>query len=152
MTFTLPSYAHIPGQNARHHTDAFDAAKASALAVTEDATASENQAWRYGLELLARDFYWECHEVLETVWLRARPNSQARAAVQGVIQIANAALKLEMQKPNAARRLASIAEAHFRDASGVDGQLPMDLKHEQVALALRQIQSGKLLVQGLELR
>lgn len=150
MKFALPSYAHIPGQNARHLPHAFDDAKASALAVTEDATAPENQAWLYGLELLARGFYWECHEVLETVWLRARPNSQARAAVQGVIQTANAALKLKMQKPKAANRLADIAELHFKDASGIDGQLAMGLKHAQIQLALMQIRSGKF--QGLEFR
>jgi uncharacterized protein len=150
MTFALPSYAHIPGQTARHFPDAFDDAKASALAVTEDATVPENQAWLYGLELLAMGFYWECHEVLETVWLRARPNSQARAAVQGVIQIANAALKLKMQKPKAANRLASMAELHFKDASGIDGRLAMGLKHEQIQLALMQIRSGR--VRGLDFR
>ena len=150
MRFALASYAHIPGQNARHPSDAFDNAKAAALAVTEDATAPENQAWLCGLELLARGFYWECHEVLEIVWLRARPNSQARAAVQGVIQTANAALKLKMQKPKAANRLASMAELHFKDASGVNGQLAMGLKHEQIQLALLQIRSGKF--QGLDFR
>ena len=150
MRFALPSYAHIPGQNARHPSDAFDRAKASALDVTEDVTAPANKAWLYGLELLARGFYWECHEVLETVWLRARPNSKARAAVQGIIQIANAALKLKMQKPNAANRLADMADLHFNDASGIDGQLAMGLKHEHFRLALMQIRSGKF--QGLDFR
>lgn len=152
MTFALPPYAHIPGQNPRHRSDAFDDAKASALVVTEDATAPENQAWLFGLELLASGFYWECHEVLEIVWLRARPNSRARAAVQGVIQIANAALKLEMHKPKAASRLASIAELHFEDACRADKQLAMGLKYGQIQSALMQIRSGKLQGQELDFR
>ena len=152
MTFALPSYTHIPGQNPRHRSDAFKDAKASALAVTEDATASENPAWLFGLELLARGFYWECHEVLAILWLRARPNSRTRAAVQGVIQIANAALKLEMRMPKAADRFADIATQHFKEASGIDNQLAMGLKYAEIQNAIMQIRSGKLQQLGFDFR
>jgi hypothetical protein len=43
-----------------------------------------------------------------------------------------------------------MAELHFKDASGVNGQLAMGLKHEQVQLALLQIRSG--IFQGLDFR
>lgn len=152
MTFLLPPHAHVPGQNARHPKGAFDHVKASALKVTEDATAVQNPAWLYGLELLAEEYFWECHEVLETVWLRAGPNSRARAAVQGVIQLANGGLKLRMQKPKAASRLAKIAEEHFQRAMNANKQLAMGLEVDAVHRAIQKIQSESLKKPDLDLR
>jgi hypothetical protein len=76
----------------------------------------ENEAYRAGLRLYAHGYYWEAHEVWEPVWMHARPKSQEREMTQGLIQLANAALKLKMAQPAAARRLAAIAERHFREA------------------------------------
>lgn len=116
--FPLPPYAHIPGRNGRHDPDIFRAVKAATPSVTENASAADNAAWRFGLELFAAGFYWECHEALEPVWLNAPPNSRERALVQAVIQLANARLKLAMGRPKAAERLADIAAEHLRAAKG----------------------------------
>lgn len=105
MNLPLPDHKHIPGANARHAEDAFDWIRDQAAA---DA---DNPAWRYGLRLLAEGFYWEAHEVLEPVWMAAAPNSAEKAMAQAVIQLANAALKLDMGKPKAAHRLAAIVSA-----------------------------------------
>jgi hypothetical protein len=77
----------------------------------------ENEAYLAGLHLYANGYYWEAHEVLEPVWMNASPNSQERELTQGLIQLANAALKLKMAQPAAADRLAAIAEKHFREAA-----------------------------------
>lgn len=114
--FPRPPYAHIPGRNSRHDPAVFQAVKAATPSETKAASAVDNPAWRFGLELFAEGFYWECHEVLEPVWLGARPNSREREVVQAVIQLANARLKLVMDRPKAAARLAEIAAGHLRAA------------------------------------
>lgn len=149
MSLPLPPYAHIPGQNPRHAPELFDTAKASALKITRSATAEANPAWRYGLELLAAGFYWECHEVLETVWMNAPPNSRERAAVQGVIQLANAALKREMNRPKAALRLVTMASGHFADATSPEGQIAMELQPDKVEESLRSLRGATAVAMSL---
>jgi hypothetical protein len=117
----LPGHAYIPGKTPRHDEEAFHAVKALAPAVTRDADAAANIAWNHGLKLLNSGFYWEAHEVLETIWLAAPANSRERYLVQAVIQLANAALKQRMEKPNAAIRIAGLAlEAAQRAFAGQD--------------------------------
>ncbi len=111
MSQPHPAHKHIPGQNARHPEDAFDWIRDQAAAE------AENAAWLYGLQLLHKGFYWEAHEVLEPVWMAAAPNSAEKAMAQAVIQLANAALKLDMDKPKAAVRLAGMVEALAAEAA-----------------------------------
>ena len=112
----LPTEAHVPGLTPRPRASpAFDAA-AAAPAVTNPARWRENAAHLYGLRLYDAGFFWEAHEVLEPVWAGAAPNSRARALVQGLIQLANACLKLRMERPRAAERLAHIAADHLAGA------------------------------------
>ena len=54
--------------------------------------------------------------MLEPLWMRAPPNGRGRRVLQGLIQVANAALKLRMGRPRAAARLAAIAAGHFEAA------------------------------------
>lgn len=115
--FPRPPYAHLPGQNARHDPLLFAAVKAATPAVTASASAAANPAWRFGLELLAEGFFWECHEVLEPVWLNAAPNSRERAVVQGAIQLANARLKALQGRDKAAGRLFAMSAGLFRKAA-----------------------------------
>ncbi len=77
---------------------------------------ADAQAFRYGIDLFNLGFFWEVHEVWEAVWLAAVPNSGRRQGVRALIQMANAALKRDMKKPNACRRLADEAVALAIDA------------------------------------
>lgn len=74
-------------------------------------------AFAVGLDLYAAGYFWEAHEVLEPLWLALPPESAERHAVQAVIQIANACLKLSMDRPSAALRVVALAEAHLQRAS-----------------------------------
>lgn len=76
----------------------------------------ETLAWRAGWVFVQRGYFWEAHEVLEPVWMTLEDGPE-RQFVQGVIQAANAALKLKMDRPNAVRRLCDIADGHL-DACG----------------------------------
>lgn len=142
MQFPLPPYAHAPGRNARHDSALFAGVKAATPKHTVSDEAATNPAWRYGLELLEAGFFWECHEALEPVWANAAPNSRERAAVQGVIQLANAALKLEMGRPTAAQRLAAAAQGLFAAATADDG-MAMMLDRGVVEAAVAALADGR---------
>lgn len=136
MNLPLPGHKHIPGANVRHAEDAFDWIRDQAAA---DA---DNPAWRYGLRLLAEGFYWEAHEVLEPVWMAATPNSAEKAMAQAVIQLANAALKLDMGKPKAAVRLAGMVEALASDAAR-GGESVLGVEVAVVSSAADSIKTGQ---------
>lgn len=112
-----PPHAYIPGRTARHPEDLFDAVKASVHgAMTSDEIAG-TEAWTTGVRYYREGFYWECHEVLEAVWVALPQNSAERRMAQAVIQLANARLKAAMGRDNAARRLCGIARAHLDEAA-----------------------------------
>ncbi|GAB5486384.1 MAG: hypothetical protein Pars93KO_28180 [Parasphingorhabdus sp.] len=105
----LPGYAHLPGINVRPGDGVLEQIAGMAPKPTVAATARTNAVWLYGLKLIEAGFYWEAHEVLEPVWWNAAPNGRERHCVQGVIQLANAALKAKCGRLRAAVRLARIA-------------------------------------------
>ena len=51
--------------------------------------------------------------MLEAVWLHTPEWSAERDMVQALIQLANARIKIRMQRPNAARRLCDMVLAHL---------------------------------------
>lgn len=113
----LPDSAHVPGQTERPvASPAFDAA-AAAPAYTVNRMWTENATYLYGLHLYRTGFFWEAHEVWEPVWMRSAGNSRERLLVQGLIQLANACLKIRMGRLEAAMRLLNIASEKVRDAA-----------------------------------
>ncbi len=137
MRQPLPTHKHIAGQNARLPEDAFDWIRDQAAAE------AGNAAWLYGLTLLRKGFYWEAHEVLEPVWMAAPPNSAEKAMAQAVIQLANAALKLDMGKPKAAARLAGMV-AYLAAQAGRQGVVVLGVQVTAVTLAARDVASGDI--------
>lgn len=115
---SLPDYAYIPGQTPRHNEGAFDALRNTVCHGMTPEDMADTPAFHAGFLFLERGFYWEAHEVLEPVWMNCPPNSAEKVFMQGVIQLANAALKVRMNRPNAALRLCDIAQAHFDSAKG----------------------------------
>lgn len=126
-----PPHAYVPGQTPRHAEDLFDDFKYSG----ETPTAAEIEdavAWRMGLALLADGYFWECHEVLESAWLAAAPNSAERTLTQGVIQLANAALKQRMGQPRAAQRLTAISDKLVAEAFGRNSTRLLGLSRDEL--------------------
>lgn len=128
----LPSYAYVPGVTPRHPEDWFDAIKAS---VTEDvpvARLHETAAWEAGRVYFDAGYFWECHEVLEAVWMRTPEGSQERDMTQALIQLANARLKITMQRPRAAWRLCNMVAGHLarcRGAAPILGLRVSEVEH-----------------------
>lgn len=84
--------------------------------------------FRHGLDLYNCGCWWEAHEAWEAVWLAARADPPRHAALQGLIQVANAHLKLEQENARAVIRLRGKYSALFEGAAGLaPGALGFDL-------------------------
>ena len=116
LTLALPHYKYMPGSNQRPNTEYLECIELQAPAITEDSSAASNVAWLYGIRLFNEGFYWESHEVLESVWLSAPPNSRERHLLQSIIQLANARLKHLMGRQRAQARLQQLALESARRA------------------------------------
>lgn len=117
--FVLPPHAYVPGQNARHPEDWFDAIKANITDAIPTLNLHETDAFQTGLFYLHQGYFWECHEVLEAVWMRCPDPSPEREMTQALIQLANARLKLRMGKPRAVLRLCDMVEGHLSRCVGM---------------------------------
>ena len=111
-----PTHAYIPGRTPRHDEALFDPVKSTVRLGMSESDLAQSDAWSTGLDFYHQGYFWECHEVLEAVWMATRQNSRTRRVAQAVIQLANARLKLAMGRGNAARRLAEIAATHLAEA------------------------------------
>lgn len=121
----VPSHAYIPGRTPRHPEDWFDAIRRTVPDRAGSDVLAGSFALRCGRAYFDAGYYWECHEVLEAVWMQTSDPSPERDIVQALIQLANARLKLLMLRPHAARRLCDMVEAHL--ARCPSGQQPLGL-------------------------
>ncbi len=111
----MPAYAHVPGVNARHDEAEFEQICQSVEGVALHQLPN-TAAWQYGLAFFENEFYWEAHEVLESVWMACPPNSAEKLYVQALIQQANAGLKRKMGRASAADRLDKEAQRLYAEA------------------------------------
>jgi len=128
----LPGHKHIPGKTPAPDHKTLSAIVALTPKDTTSASARDNVGWRYGLRLLNLGYFWEAHEVLECVWKNAQPNSRERHLVQGVIHLANAALKESLRRERAAQRLLELAAACFDRAFQSSDERLMGLQAEEL--------------------
>ena len=134
LSLTLPKKPYLPGQTPRPEDDAFDHVKELAPMKTLSEDAQSNVTWHFGLRLLAEGFYWEAHEVLETVWLRSDPNSREFHLVRGIIHVANGKLKEALDQSRAAARLYQLAlESIERAYAGNQEIKVMGLGHSEIS-------------------
>lgn len=113
---TLPPEPHIPGRNARPDGACFHALKADLHAAAVPSELAVSHAFQAGLEALSRGYYWEAHELLEAVWVCLPPASAERHLLRGLIQLANAGLKVRMARPKAVGRILPLAESSLDEA------------------------------------
>ena len=114
-TLPLPRWAYVPGETAEAEADHDTLAVALALVPARFAgfVPARHPALRYGLALNAAGYFWESNEILEAMWAAAPQGGRERILLRACIQIANANLRLRMQKPHAAARLMGEALAEL---------------------------------------
>ena len=113
----LPGWAYVPGETADAEPDHHALWQAKALVPAQffGFVPARHPALRYGVALNDAGYFWEAQEVLEAVWAAAPQGGRERILLRACIQIANANLKLRMQKPHATARLWGEALAAIND-------------------------------------
>src|SRR5881392_383901 len=103
----LPQWAYVPGEMVEDDADHDTLWKAKSLVPSRfgDYVPARHPALRYGIALNERGYFWESQEILEAVWAAAPQGGRERILLRACIHIANANLRLRMQKPLAAARL-----------------------------------------------
>src|SRR5205823_14953059 len=108
----LPQWAYVPGETAEAEADHDTLWQAMALVPSrfQDFVPARHPALRYGIALNDAGYFWESQEILEAVWAAAPQGGRERILLRACIQIANANLRLRIQKPHAAARLLGEAQ------------------------------------------
>jgi Domain of unknown function (DUF309) len=102
----LPQWAYVPGEmdEADADHDTLWQAKVLVPSRFRDYVPARHPALRYAIALNDHGYFWESQEILEAVWAAAPQGGRERILLRACIQIANANLRLRMQKPHAAAR------------------------------------------------
>src|SRR6202030_2029483 len=103
----LPRWDYVPGETDEADADYETLAQAKLLVPSRfrGYVPARHPALRYGIALNDAGYFWESQEILEAVWAAAPQGGRERILLRACIQIANANLRLRMQKPRAAARL-----------------------------------------------
>jgi hypothetical protein len=103
----LPQWAYVPGETDEAAADYETLAQVKLLVppAFRGYVPARHPALRYGLALNDRGYFWEAQEILEAVWAAAPQGGRERILLRACIRIANANLRLRIQKPTAAARL-----------------------------------------------
>ncbi|WP_298239848.1 DUF309 domain-containing protein [uncultured Bradyrhizobium sp.] len=111
-----PQWAYVPGEAGATEADSgtLDMAKALVPSAFRGYVPARHPALRYGLALNDRGYFWEAQEVLEAVWAAAPQGGRERILLRACIHIANANLRLRMQRSHSAARLFGDALAELR--------------------------------------
>lgn len=114
-----PQWAYVPGETGGVEADdeTLGLAKALVPSAFRGYVPARHPALRYGLALNDRGYFWEAQEVLETVWAAAPQSGRERILLRACIHIANANLRLRMQKAHSAARLFGDALTELRALS-----------------------------------
>jgi hypothetical protein len=106
VNLPLPGWAYVPGETAEAEADHDTLWQAKALVPSRfrDFVPARHPALRYAISLNDHGYFWESQEILEAVWAAAPQGGRERMLLRACIQIANANLRLRMQKPHAAAR------------------------------------------------
>ena len=111
----LPQWAYVPGlageDDADH--DTLWQVKVLVPPAFRGHVPARHPALRYGIALNDRGYFWEAQEILEAVWAAAPQGGRERILLRACILVANANLRLRMEKTRAAARLFGDARAEL---------------------------------------
>jgi hypothetical protein len=112
----MPQWACVPGDTFEADADHETLAQVKLLVPSafRGYVPARHPALRYGLTLNDRGYFWEAREILEAVWAAAPQGGRERILLRACILIANANLRLRMEKLGSAARMFSDALAELR--------------------------------------
>ena len=123
--YSLPAYAFVPGgpfphpnRDPRGH--ALDCPPLPASPPTAD-NWPECLAYLYGIDLFNHGYYWEAHEVWESLWRQQGRIGPTADFLKGLIKLAAAAVKARAGEPLGVQSHARRAAEQFRRLQTVLG-------------------------------
>lgn len=140
----LPSYRHLPGETPHPHRHS----QGHRFRGPFEETVPESAGWRgdkaylLGVDLYNHGFWWEAHEQWEPKWLRAGRQTAERLFLQGLIQLAAAAIKQHQGNERGFRLLSGNGLEKLEEAAGRCGRCFMGLDIEGFAAAWREFRGG----------
>lgn len=107
----FPAVAYVPGHGVRPQAE-----PGPAPAPLDPADYTACAPYLHGLALFDRGYYWEAHEILESLWIAAGRVGATAELLRGLIQLAAAGVKVRQGKGEGAVALAARAKGHFSQA------------------------------------
>jgi uncharacterized protein len=118
---SFPSYRFLPGQSPHPRRDP----KGHSYGQPEPKTPAflpeewwDSDWYLYGIDLYNFGYWWECHEVFESLWHAVGPDTQQGRFLQALIQVAAANLKRLVNEPDPAGKLSRAALERLQGFSG----------------------------------
>lgn len=134
----LPPVPHLPGHTPRPPDTLFDPLKVGLSPDLSPAALVGSDAFRAGLRAFEARYYWEAHELWEAVWICLPPAGPDRLLLRGLIQLANAGLKMRIGRVRAALRILDLADTALAEAARRAGDGAMELPSARLATLRRQ--------------
>jgi hypothetical protein len=106
--FPMPAYAFLPGINLHPYKNQEKTHLPKIPELNEQIGIKNWQKFQhylYAIDLFNREYYWEVHEVLEDLWIKAGKNSETALFLKGIIQLAVVLLKAKTGNFYGAERL-----------------------------------------------
>jgi len=103
----MPDYAFLPGINL--HPNKRLQKHLPDISCGENSLNAESwqlsSCYLYAIDLFNQTYYWEVHEVLEHLWIKAGKKSETALFLKGIIQLSVALLKVKTGNLYGAKRL-----------------------------------------------
>jgi len=84
-----------------------------------DQSWEESKRYLFAIDLFNNGYYWEVHEVLETLWLEIGKHSPIGIFIRGLIQISVALLKKKESNQIGVQRLANKSLSKLKSQEGI---------------------------------
>ncbi len=123
----LPPYRHVPGMTPHPTRDprghSYEQPRPAERAAWRARDWAALEDWLYGIDLFNAHFFWEAHEAWERLWAAAEPTAPEGLALQGLLQVAAALLKVHTRALLGAVSLAAGGLENLRRAAAVRPEL-----------------------------
>lgn len=137
----FPPYRHVPGKTPHPRRDPGGYSRGLGECSPPSLSAiswRDSDEYLFGIDLFNHRYWWECHEILESLWHAAGHRSTAGQCLQAIIQCAVAHLKTETDNVVGARELLARAEGHIAEAGATSLGLDLrDMLHQTHAYVHR---------------
>lgn len=143
----FPPYAYLPGESPHPTRDprghSYGHEGEGAGAYLDSDRWRENEEYLYGVDLYNHGYLWESHEAWESLWHPAKHDAMQAEHLQGLIQCAAAALKIEMGQPRGLARLAELGTGRLERVAREAGSVFMGVDLHEFVDAFREFAASE---------